>query len=91
MVAPRALRAWVDILILIFGLLSGRVFRAFSEAEAFAGALVSCDNVEDGAGAGASAELGVSLAVAGVVGGVVGVDVVGDLEDFFLPVERAIL
>ena len=88
-VVPRAL-AWDGILILmVLELLSGRVFGAlgsFLEAGACAGAVVSCDNVEDGAGTGASAKSGVSFAVAGVVG-----DVVGDFEAFFLPVERAIL
>src|SRR5208282_4116002 len=99
MVVPRALvlRAWDGILILIvLGLLLGRVFRALGsslEAETCAGTLVSCNDVEDGAGAGAgaSAKLGVSLAVAGVVGEVVGVDDVGDFKAFFLPVERVIL
>lgn len=87
------LAAWDGILILMVlgpGLLLGRVFRALAMgAEASAGALSSCDNVEDGAGAGASAKFGVSLAVAGVVGEVVGVDVVGDFETFFLPILRS--
>jgi hypothetical protein len=88
------LRAWDGILILMalgsFDI-SGCIFRAlgvFLEAEACAGVLISCNNVEDGAGA--CAKLGVVLAVMAVVGVSIAGSFEGGFETFFPPVERAI-